>query len=325
MTSRNILGAGVLATLLAGAGAAHATSYTVQTVQFPADPGFTQLLGINNTGTIAGYHGATVNQGFTLVLPGTFTSQNFPGSVQTQVIGINGVGSTAGFFVDQAGTTHGFTRIGGAFTAVDQGGTAFNQLLGINVANVAVGYSSTDAGGGILQKAYSVAGGTFTDINALLPTTNQNSQATGINTAGIVVGFYLPTATTSVGFQDVSGTISTIDPFGSASTQALGINNTGEVVGSYVDANGVQHGYTRIGGAFASFDPAGSTNTVVNGVNDLGQLVGFFVDGQNNTIGFVATPVPEPMSLALLGTGALAVLARRSRRGIGTVWARLAG
>ena len=61
---------------------------------------------------------------------------------------------------------------------------------------------------------------TFTDINALLPPTNFNSQATGVNDAGSVVGFYLPTATTSVGFLDQNGVITTLDPFGSTFTQA---------------------------------------------------------------------------------------------------------
>ena len=48
-------------------------AYTFQTVNFPNDT-FTQLLGINNSNSlIAGYHGATVNKGFRLTLPSTFT------------------------------------------------------------------------------------------------------------------------------------------------------------------------------------------------------------------------------------------------------------
>src|SRR5579872_1475819 len=85
-------------------------AYTFQTVNFPNDT-FTQLLGINNSNSlIAGYHGATVNKGFRLTLPSTFTSENFPGSAQTQVIGINNLGWTVGFYIDTAGTTHGFAR-----------------------------------------------------------------------------------------------------------------------------------------------------------------------------------------------------------------------
>ena len=300
-----------------------APSYTVQTVQFPTEPAFTQLLGINDAGTIAGFHGAATAHGFTLTLPNTFTSQNFPGSAMSMVTAINGVGSTAGIYQDFGGTTHGYTDIGGTFTTVDRPGTVFNQALGINSANTTVGYFALDAAAGqVGQSAYSQSGGVFTNINALLPATNQNSQAVGINNAGNIVGFYLPTATTSIGFLDVGGTISTIDPLGSTFTQALGISNTGEIVGFYTDALGVQHGYTDVGGVVASFDPAGSMNTTINGVNDLGQLVGFYTDANDNVIGFVATPVPEPATFALFGAGLLAVAGARRRRHASSVCIR---
>jgi hypothetical protein len=277
--------------------------YVVQTVQHPADPTFTQLLGINNAGTIAGFHGAVTAQGFTLVLPNTFTAQNFPASATSMVTAINSAGSTAGIYVDSGGTTHGYTDMGGVFTTVDQPGTLFNQALGINDGNTTVGYSSaTDPAGMTGQTAYSQSGDVFTNI--LLPA-NDNSQAVGINNADNTVGFYMPTPTTSIGFLDIGGTISTIDPFGSTFTQALGISNTGEIVGFYIDAFGAQHGYVDIGGVFTSFDPVTSVSTTINGLNDLGQFVGFFTDANDNVIGFVATPTtaPEPATLALLGIG----------------------
>lgn len=305
---------------------AGAASYNVQTVSFPGD-NFTQLLGINDQSVIVGYHGATVNKGFTLTLPGTFTDTNFPGSAQTQVVGIGGAtGNTdkVGFYVDTAGTTHGFINIPGfspPFITVDQPGTAFNQVLGIsNVGARIAGYSSTDPTGATLQRAYigssGIFGNTFNDINGLLPA-NQNSQATGINDANNAVGFYLPTADTSIGFLDTAGTISTIDPFGSTFTQALGISEAGEIVGFYVDGNGVQHGYTDIAGMFSSFDPAGSVNTTINGVNSAGQLVGFATI-DDNVVGFVATPTPEPASWGLLGIAGIALMLVRMPRWSGT-------
>jgi hypothetical protein len=305
----------LLALLTGGAILLTGSSFTVQTVLDPADPTFTQLLGINNSGTIAGFTGAVTASGFTLVLPSSFTNENFPGAAQTMVTGINQNGDTVGIYIDGGGTTHGFTDIGGVFRTVDDPGSVFNQGLGINNSDTTAGYASfTDPAGMTGQVAYTQAGGVFTNINALLPA-NFNSQAVGIDNAGDIVGFYMPTATTSIGFLDIGGVISTIDPFGSTFTQALGINNLGEIVGFYVDGSDVQHGYIDNGGFFTSFDPAGSVNTTINGVNDLGQIVGFYSDANDNVDGFVGTLVtPEPATLTLVGAGLLACLGILRRR-----------
>ena len=85
-----------------------AISYSFQTVISPADPNYTQLLGINNASTITDDSGDGINlpnEGFTLVLPNVFASENFPRSTQTQEAGLNnvltgGVFGTVGFYID---------------------------------------------------------------------------------------------------------------------------------------------------------------------------------------------------------------------------------
>ena len=84
-----------------------AQSYVFQTVNYPGDT-FTQLLGVNNSLTIAGYHNFNQNSGFTLRLPANFTTENDPGSMMTQVTGINNGRTTDGFYVDNNNVTHGF-------------------------------------------------------------------------------------------------------------------------------------------------------------------------------------------------------------------------
>jgi hypothetical protein len=299
-----MVGAFALAASLAGAhtGSAFAqttarqhgdtTGYRFQTVASPYDPTFTQLLGINDHGTIAGYDGSgqTVNgtlhpnKGFTLTLPNNFTSENYPNSAQTQVIGINNAGDTDGFYVDQAGATHGFLDMGGTFTTVDLPGTTFNQLLGLNNRGQEAGYFQDAAG---QNHAYiRDAHGNF-----LVPPI-PNSQATGINDQGVVVGFTQPVTTSqSSGFILRDNVVTILNYPGSTFTQALGENNVGQVVGTYNDAQGNARGFVYRNGAFRSVDVPGATSTVVNGINNGGRIAGFFVDLQNNTIGFAGKPL----------------------------------
>src|ERR1022692_4391826 len=109
--------------------------YIFQDVINPGDPTFNQELSINNAGTIAGYFGSgapnatpppftlTPNQGYTTSAPYTsFTAENFPGSGQTQVIGINNAGLTVGFYADSNGATapnfFGFVDQSNTFTQI---------------------------------------------------------------------------------------------------------------------------------------------------------------------------------------------------------------
>ncbi|MDQ6663898.1 MAG: PEP-CTERM sorting domain-containing protein [Acidobacteriota bacterium] len=299
--------------------AAAQAGYLSTDISSPADPAFTQLLGINNAGTIAGYFGSGAaghpNKGFQLTLPNTFTSENFPASAQTQVVGINNNGGTVGFYVDSNGITHGFLNLNGTFTNSDAPGSAFNQLLGVNNGGLAAGYSSTDPAGQVNQLAYvRQTNGAFGYLT--LPS-NVNSQATGINNANLVSGFYFTTATTANGFlYNLASNARTDLQFpGATSTQALGLNNAGQAVGSYLDTNGGMHGFIDVNGNFQSIDdPNGVGTTTVNGINDNGQIVGFYVNGAGNTIEFVGSSVPEPGSFVLAGLGALAFGLYRRRQ-----------
>ncbi|HEY3935840.1 MAG TPA: PEP-CTERM sorting domain-containing protein [Bryobacteraceae bacterium] len=306
-----------------------ASNYTFQTLDNQTDPTFNQLLGINNTGTIAGYFGvgSTINpnKGYTLAPPygqASYTNENFPGSAQTQVVGINSKGSptTVGFWVDNNANNFGFVKQGNTFTSVMNpntpvGAAVVNQLLGVNNNNVAVGFYA-DANGNFQAYSYDIAGATFAAITLPGSFNATMATATGINDAGLIAGFYLDAAGNVHGFLDNSGSFSSFDdPAGAGTnTSFFGVNNNDEVVGSFVDANGISNGFTynqltntwmTVDDPNASATPAFDvTGTTINGVNDLGQLVGFYSDG-TNVDGFLATPVPEPASLGFAVAGVL--------------------
>ncbi len=263
--------------------------FDFRTIIFPDDT-FTQTLGINDFDTIAGYHGAAVNKGFVFAFPNNFTSENFPNSAQTQVIGINNRGFTDGFFIDNAGITHGFLDINGTFTTVDFPPFTFNQLLGLNNFDQAAGYYAVPPTPAGIDTPYIFDnnGGVFLRIRIAQAT--GGAQATGINDNQSISGFFIDSAGVNHGFLLAKGTFFTLDFPGATSTQAFGLNNEDDVVGAYVDAQGLTHGFIFDDGHFQSVDdPEGVGTTTINGINNRGQLVGFFVDAAGNTDGFVAT------------------------------------
>src|SRR5215472_10991775 len=176
----------------AGHQAAAAPSYSFTTLDDQADPAFNQLLGINSHNVISGYFGAGTpghpNKGYLLDPPygqANYVNENFPGSAQTQVTGIDNKGNTSGFWVTKNGTSHGFVEWNGVFASYNDPKTprmkgSVNQLLGINNSGVAVGFYNDAAGN---SHAYQVnqATGVFSAIKIPGDVT---TQATGINNLG---------------------------------------------------------------------------------------------------------------------------------------------
>ena len=302
--------------------------YLFRTLDNQADPTFNQLLGINSSGEIAGYFGSGAaghpNQGYLVVNAttkrhtGHFVSENFPGSAQTQVTGLNANGVTVGFWsktnaASQASNANmGFYASGGAFHSVqfptgNNASPVVDQLLGVNDQGLAVGFYTNKQGRNRgyeyntqTQQFTRVFSPGFTTANALQ---SPSLTATAINDFKDVVGFYTTANGVTVGFERTpGGTFTQLAYPGASSTMALGISGTGEVVGVYTVGNGngaATHGFTwtppieQATARFASVsDPFGTNTTTINGVNVKGSLVGFYTDAAGNTHGFLATLLP---------------------------------
>jgi hypothetical protein len=302
------------------------SQYNFTTINDPADPAFqghtfTNLLGINNFGDIAGFYGSgqagDPNKGFFLDVDGlfapdrrwgqpepreTFTPENFPGSAQTQMTGLNDVGVQVGYFY----TTNqgvpfdnqfGFFLKNGVYTEVNDPHTPTtpqpgvlieNQLLGVNDFGIAVGFYN-DAMGNSHGYTYNTNNGQFSaDINA----PNATSTVTAaINNLGQLAGFFTDASGTH-GFVDNHGSFTTVNAPGASETELLGMNDFGVAVG-FDMVNGAMHGviFNSRTDTFTTLDdPHGIGTTTLNGINDRGDIVGFYVDAAGNTDGLLATP-----------------------------------
>lgn len=304
----------------------HHTAYSFQTFDDPTDisfaaangiPSFTNLLGINNRGLIAGFYGSgnagDPNLGFLLTQPGTFTPMDFPASaqnpaLQTQLTGLNDRGTIVGYFYNTnngvpVDNQFGFYEKDGVFTEVNNPNTPGlfgnpnpaagviieNQLIGVNDHNIAVGFYN-DASGNSHGYTYDIKTGKFS-ANINDPSAVSTVTA-AINDKGDIAGFFTDAGGTIHGFLDRHGAFTTVDPPGATETELLGLNDHGIAVGFDV-VNGVTHGiiYDSKTGTFTTLDdPNASGFTLFNGINDKGDIVGFYQDATGNTHGLLATP-----------------------------------
>jgi hypothetical protein len=330
---------GAIATSAPAAHAQGTASYTYTTLDNSNDYTFNQLLGINNNGTIAGYFGSGManhpNKGYELLPPhygpADYRVENFPGSNQTQVTGLNDGSAQVGFWAPtDTGTDadYGWYTVdnGRSFTQVNvplpaglsAASPAVTQLLGVNDDDLAVGFEN-DSAGNAHGFVYGLRNhqATFTTITGATSVTDS-----AINNRDQVAGFFSPANGGPVtSFLVTHGDLETFAYPGASSTEALGVNDLDEVVGVYITGSGSSaqnfgFTWTKRGGFTTVDDPNGMGMTTVNGVNDKGDLVGFYVDSAGNTDGMLVTPAPIRVSMPT--SNALTATASTVNLGTGT-------
>jgi hypothetical protein len=320
-TVGTLAGAVITGVALTGAGSAQAApkapaatssgGYQFVELGSHADRTFNQLLGINNKGAIAGYFGSGnaghPNKGYEIFPPyaqNDFQSENFPGSRQTQITGLNDTGYEVGFFSMQNGATpaddnnFGFWRYNGHYHEVNfpthnNSKPPVNQLLGINNTGTAVGFFN-DRAGASHGYAYNVNTKKFKVVTVPGAT---SLTAAAINNKGAVAGFFTTGGGATDGFVKLhSGKVYKVAVPGASATQLFGLNDHNWAVGTYTvgsGANATTFGFIDIiGGRLITkiSDPNGVGATVLNGINNEGDLVGFYTDSAGNTDGLLAFP-----------------------------------
>jgi hypothetical protein len=303
--------------------AAHAMIvYKFATWNHPADAGLTSLQGANGHGVVVGYYGGgplgrpdgrgasgQPDRGFLLYPPygpSNYVNENFPGAAQTEVMGINNLGDTAGVAAAADGDDDGWLYWNKIWWLIHHPWPCLLcqpapfQLDGVNNAGIGVGDLINPGGETVAVKVNHA-----TDAVARIAVPGlADTVAAGINNTGSIVGFGTTGAAASRGAARTGSTfgwllqgghLTTLQFPGSSYTQALGINDHDEIVGDYRDGSGLTHGFVLLNPLSTPQwqtidDPAAAGSTVVNGVNDTGDLVGSYIDSAGNTNGMLAVP-----------------------------------
>lgn len=228
----------------------------------------------------------------------TFTKIMYPGSVWTEVAGINDAGQIVGTYTAGNGVVHNFTYLNGVYTTVNVPGMAHNYLFGINDAGHMVGGSSEVLPRGPYHATLFANGAwSFYDF----PGNETDGRA--INSFGHIAGIYnAGYGTPDHGFLKVGDEYTSIDYPGASITYVFGLNDAGAITGTYRDALGTLKGFTYNQGTYTSVTYPGATETYLGGINNSNVAVGWKVEaGKVN--GFVLNgssyrPVIVPFATA---------------------------
>jgi len=248
-----------------------------------------QLFGINDVGQIVGSYG-----GYT----GFEYDQGAFHSVPPIPRDINNVGQIVGALSPSGG---GYLYFDGMLTLLN------NTLSANGINNLGQIVGNADNGAGSFT-GFLYSNGTYSPIN--VPGSSY-TQAYDINDLGDIVGFftYAGEITTQYihSFVYRNGLYSVFDvpdavqtyPYG---TIVTGINNAGDMVGFYESPSG-RGSFAYSGGVFSTIAvPGAFESTTAFHINNAGQVVGqYSADGSSR--GFLATPVPEPVSFLLVAGG----------------------
>jgi probable HAF family extracellular repeat protein len=174
---------------------------------------------------------------------------------------------------------------------------AFNELLGINSAGTAAGYSGSGAAGQPSQ-GYLVSppygASDYTSEN--YPGATQ-TQVTAVNDLGDSAGWFTPgSGGSDTGFVDWNGTYEvmphptqgcpkcTTDPY-----QILGLNDAGTAVGWYATSNGTEQAYQvdQATGKAKLIKIPGAVSSAATGINNAGDIVGYATNAAGVTSGWL--------------------------------------
>ena len=227
------------------------------------DANFTEGRGINDypAYTICGDYltsDGTFHGFFLGAFSHIYTDYDVPGSVDTNVLGINNVGDFVGNFIASDGIARAFYSLGGTVTEIDIPGATFSASYQLNGRNVLVGYCIDSA---------SINHGFYQDDTGALqfPIDPPGSTGTilfGINDKGWMVGRFSDSTGVTHGLLFIAPHkfVQFDYPASTTFTSLNGINNKGYICGRYTDEAGIEYGFTARATTTAGSDAEIETN-----------------------------------------------------------------
>jgi probable HAF family extracellular repeat protein len=280
--------------------AAHAFRHSSGTMSDLGTLGGTNSYGfaINSSGAVAGSAQTAGGQWHAFVYQSsTMTDLGTLGGASSNAQAINSSGQVVGSAQHSGNATYeAFIYSGGTMTGL---GTLTGDLSianGINSSGQVVGWAGLLSTGGGIKRAFLYSGGTMFNLGGL--TGSGDSEATAINSSGLIVGFAV-----APGPSVVSG---------------------GTGLHAFLYAAGTMHDLNTLAGATWLSD--GTTPGFVElsrayGINDVGQIAGngvYWTGTAFETRGFLlnTSAIPEPSTYAALaGLAALGLVAwQRSKK-----------
>lgn len=219
----------------------------------------------------------------TAARPPTFTNIDYPGAVNTYVLGINPEGDIVGAFDDASGQ-HGFLLRNGEYTTFDMPGALWTNAYGISPKGDIVGQYGS----------YDVATNTYTTQGFLLREEvfypvevagQQNNMPFKINPDGMIVGCNHHNVTNQGGTDLNSMTGFSMYMFGTAEntmsrSMNLGVNPAGDIVGYYfatpdgTPSNRAEWSYLIRKGEMTFFQFPDAFATLATDINAPGTIIG---------------------------------------------------
>jgi hypothetical protein len=331
----------------------------------------TAAYGVNDSGTVTGYYTTSSSSDkfgfYASSIPSlsisTLTLTNGSPScspASTAPAGISNSGAIVGA-VTGCGTNFNFitANSGASFTDFSPSTSFLPSGYTVIKAGEATGDNGTEIIGYVVGEkppsTLAIDGYSTTNESTYTLIADPNTGATGdtlpagINSSDNIVGFYVNSSGSDVGFLLASGSYYDLNAASYTSnasgtfTDATGIDSNGDIVGFYKDVNSVSYGFILSGYSLSDGAVTGGTFTTLTDPNCLdgpstpcnngsnsegteilgispttGEIVGKYTD-VNGTFGFyatesVTTPEPDTILLSLAGFGVLAGWGWRRRK-----------